>query len=305
MHPKKEQVKSSAQKVRAGYNGELSLGFPLSFLPYDQYLIFQHLRIPDDYGFFQIDVLILSNEFIIITEVKNIDGEVRFDDMVQAIRLKNDKEESFNNPIEQVNLQHIRLLEWLRQFNLPTIPIEKIVVYSSKGTILKNLTNKKIVSEIVIRKENMLSKINELSKRHDTPCLTEEQLMELCYQLLSFHTPENEDVLINYKILPEELMKGVICPSCESLPMLRKGGKWVCSFCNACSKTAHISALGDYELLISNYITNSKARDFLKLESKYITKQLLQKENLERIGIKGGRRYKLDNIYSKNHAETS
>lgn len=298
-HPKKQLIEAKARNLRAGYNGERALQFPLSFLPYDDYLLFYHLRIPDEFGSFQIDTLILSVKFILIIETKNIEGEICFDDMGQAIRTKGQHEESFGNPIDQVRLQHLRLLRWLRQFNFPPIPIQKIVVYSSTSTILKNRTNNKSVADMVMHKEKIIPKIEDLSYTHHSSILSEEQLSNLSFQLLSAHTPENINVLTKYRISSGELIKGVVCPDCQAAPMLRKGGKWLCQYCACSSKTAHIQALMDYELLIGSYINNREAKDFLQLESVDIVKRLLQKENLSYIGKNSGRKYKLNFVYNR------
>ncbi|MGJ9459343.1 nuclease-related domain-containing protein [Oceanobacillus sp. CF4.6] len=291
-HPIKDIVNSQARILRAGYNGEAALQFPLSFLPYDDFLIFHHLRIPDAHGFFQIDILLLSKEFLLIIEVKNIDGEVSFDDIGQSIRRKEGKEDSFTNPIEQINLQHIRLLRWLRNYNLPTIPIEKIAVYSSRHTILKDLTNDKAISNTVIRKDKILSKIEEIKQKHPIPVLTEDQLMELSYKLLSAHTEESIDALEKFKVSPEELITGVICPECGEVPMIRKSGKWNCIHCKTISKTAHKQDLRDYALLICEYISNKNAREFLQLPSTNTARNLL-KGNYRQIGDTSGRKYHL------------
>lgn len=292
-HTKKEIVKRDARNLRSGYKGELSLDFPLSFLSHQKYLIFHNLRIPDPNGYFQIDILILSTNFIVIVEVKNIFGEVLFDGMGQVIRKTEEIEEGFANPIDQVNLQHFRLLQWLRQFDFPPIPLEKVVVYSNPNTVLKNVTNDKIVAETVIHKEKLRTKIEEFSNMHITACFNEKQLKELTFQLISSNTPAKANVMEKYQIDKGELVKGVICPDCSHIPMLYKSGKWLCNYCDGLSRVAHRYTLIDYNLLINNYINNREARDFLLLESDSITRKLLQKEKLDQFGTTSGRRYKL------------
>lgn len=293
-HAKKEIIKRNARNLRAGYNGELSLDFPLSFLSHQKYLIFHNLRIPDPNGFFQIDTLILSAKFIVIVEVKNIFGEALFDNLGQVIRKIEEVEEGFANPIDQVNLQHFRLLTWLRQFDFPPIPLEKIVVYSNPSTILKNVTNDKLITESVIHKEKIQTKIDEFSEMHNSACFNEKQLTELTFQLLTADTPVKADVIKKYQIEKGKLIKGVICPSCYSVPMRYKSGKWLCNNCDKVSRFAFRDALIDYSLLINSYINNREARDFLCLNSDSITRKILQKEKLEQIGSTSGRRYKLN-----------
>lgn len=171
-HYKKKTVDQKAKNFRAGLNGEESLDFMLSFLSGDAYRILHNLRIRDHSEYFQIDNLIPSPRFILINEVKNIAGTVMYDEFGQAIRISKDgKEENFGNHVEQVNLQHIRLLEWMRKNNLPVIPIEKLIIYSNSSTIIKNSGDNKAVAETVIHLEQLLTKIGELSNKHKSPAL--------------------------------------------------------------------------------------------------------------------------------------
>ncbi|WP_245975380.1 NERD domain-containing protein [Oceanobacillus chungangensis] len=296
-HPKKEIANISAKNMRAGYNGELGLEYPLSFLPHDDNLIFYHLRIPDNNGYFQMDALILTSKFILIIEAKNIYGTISFDDMGQAIRSTDEKVDIFTNPIEQVNLQHLRLLQWLREggFSKMPIPIEKIVAYSGTSTILRNLVNDKTISDTVMRTERILTKITEIERKYQTVCLSEEQLKNLSSQLVSAHSPEDENVLGKYNVSYEELIKGVFCPECNAVPMQWRAGKWVCSYCNTVSKIAHRNALEDYALLISERVSNQQARDFLQMKSDNMVKGLLKNENFDQIGKNKGRKYLIGN----------
>lgn len=59
-HVRKTEVDESARRLRAGFNGEKSLGFHLNFLQEDSFHILHNLRICDENEFFQIDNLINS-----------------------------------------------------------------------------------------------------------------------------------------------------------------------------------------------------------------------------------------------------
>lgn len=293
-HKEKGNVEQQAKNLRAGYNGENALQYNLSFLPYEQYLIFHQLRLHDAQGAFQMDILLVSARFLLIIEVKNIRDHVIFDEMGQAIRKSEEMEQSFGNPVQQIKLQHLRLLRWLKNYNLPAIPIEKAVVYSNSNTILKNLTNQKELPKLVMHKERLLEKIEEIEKRYRATIFHEDHLMELSYALLASHSEKSIDVLAKYSVAYEELMKGVVCSICKWLPMQRTKGKWYCNYCSAHSKTSHRRAFAAYALLVKEYINNREARDFLQIDSRHIVKQLLNKENFERFGDRSGRRYKLD-----------
>src|SRR5699024_1454659 len=83
-HLNKELIISQTKNLKTGYEGEQSLEYLLKFLPTEEYYILHNLRIPDPNGYFQIDFLILSLNFGLIVEVKNIYGTVTFDKFGQA-----------------------------------------------------------------------------------------------------------------------------------------------------------------------------------------------------------------------------
>ncbi|WP_164669415.1 nuclease-related domain-containing protein [Virgibacillus doumboii] len=293
-HPEKQSINSDAAKLSSGYKGEESLIFHLNFLPEDDFLIFHYLRIPDDKGHFQLDFLILSIYFFLIIEVKNIYDHVNFDEMGQAYRELNDEIKNFGNPVFQVNLQHRRLLNYLREMNYPTVPIEKIVVFSSNDTYLRNLSNNKIISDIVMHRDKVLPKIDSFIEKNKLKCLSDDHLMKLSYHLLEDHRPEEYNEMEKKGITTDDLIKGVFCPGCGSIPMIWKSGKWLCENCGLRSKTAHRPTLCDYRLLVGEYINNREARGFLKLDSNSITRKSLQAEGLDKVGVGSGMRYRLD-----------
>ncbi|TRM11683.1 NERD domain-containing protein [Lentibacillus cibarius] len=291
-HSRKKEVKRKAKNLRAGYNGEKSLDFHLGFLQDESYRILHHLRIRDANEFFQMDTTIISPQFILINDAKNISGTVIYDEFGQAIRIsKSGEEENLGNHIEQVNLQHLRLLRWMRNHDFPAIPIEKLVTHSNSNTIIKNITNNKAVSDTIIYKEQLLTKIEEFADKHNAPVFTEEQLQHLAALLIDAHTPKEVDLLNKFGMKCEEILRGVFCPECSALPMKRTKAKWICRQCGETSKDAHIPALQDYCLLFGNKIRNREARKFLMVDDIYVTQRLLKKEQLETVGTTRDRQY--------------
>ncbi|TFJ92725.1 nuclease-related domain-containing protein [Lentibacillus salicampi] len=290
----KGKINSRATNLSSGYKGEESMNFHLQFLPEDDFLIFHYVRLPDLYGHFQIDFLLLSRYYHLIMEVKNVYENMNFDGMGQAFRIQKDDVQMFTNPVEQVILQHRRLLDWLRKNHFPPAPIEKIVVYSRDDTYLRNLTNDKIISDIVMHRDKVLSKIESFNRKYRKICVTDKQLTEMAYLLLDQHVPEEDGGKKKFNMTYDDLVKGVICPACSFVPMFWKSGKWQCVSCGCVSKTAHRPALADYALLVGGLINNRQARDFLRVESNSIMKKLLQYERFSKIGKGSGMRYKLD-----------
>ncbi|WP_194841295.1 nuclease-related domain-containing protein [Salinibacillus xinjiangensis] len=301
-HRMKSLIEQHYLNFRAGYNGEKAIDFYLRFLNPDTYQILHNVRIPDRNNFFQMDTLILTKHFILIVEVKNYYQEIVYDEMGQAYRNIGGVEEGYSNHVEQVLLQKRRLSDWLLKHRFPQPPIETLVVFTNPKTIIKNLAHDPLITETVIQKEKLLSKIEYFTAKHQIKLLNRNQLNKITANLKDQHTPESVDVLKKYNVSTHELKLGVFCPKCDTNTMYRNHGKWTCANCGGHSKNAHVAALKDYYLLIGDQINNRQARFFLKVNSVHMMKQLLQKEKLKMIGVTSARRYFLDYTNAKDWA---
>ncbi|WP_209124995.1 nuclease-related domain-containing protein [Alkalihalobacillus sp. BA299] len=290
-HPKRGKIAEEVAKSIAGYNGEKSIDFHLSFLDKQKYIILHDIRISDNEGrYFQIDTLLLSTNFILIIEVKNISGTLFFDENFhQLIRLINDKEEAFPDPLLQVRRQKQQLQGWWNKQKYPELPIESMIVISNPSTIIKAAPYMKVVHAA-----SLPYKITNLNRVHKQELLNVKVLKKITNTLLKQHVPLEHDFLKQYGILKTELLKGVHCQECNEITMTRKRGYWYCSKCQHRSSYAHKLALNDYALLIETKITNQKFRDFIGISSSTIATKLLSELNLKHSGETKGRKYKLD-----------
>ena len=83
----------------AGYRGEQSASSILEVLPENEYFIFHDIRLQGKPHPFQMDLLILSSSFFLILEVKNMAGELYFDDdFKQIIRTLNEQSKHLMTP---------------------------------------------------------------------------------------------------------------------------------------------------------------------------------------------------------------
>ncbi|WP_174616028.1 nuclease-related domain-containing protein [Virgibacillus ihumii] len=292
-HPHKEFITQRASNLYSGYKGEKALEYYLNFLPEDQFFIFHYLRLPDKYGHFQMDFLILSMYFHLIIEVKNFYDNISFDEFGQSFRIKAEEVQVFNNPVEQVSLQHNRFVDWNRCNDFPAVPVEKVVIYSRDDIYLRNLTNNKLITDLVMHRDKLLPKIQLFMGKHKTLRLTEKQLMEMSYKLLEQHTPEKFLLIDQLGITADQLVKGVECPECGNIPMKWSVGQWECFYCGKVSKTAHRLALADYALLNQKYINNRQAREFLQVNSVHSMRRLFHREKFSHVGVSSGRKYEL------------
>lgn len=94
----------------------------------------------------------------------------------------------------------------------------------------------------------------------------------------------------------DDTLKGVRCPDCMMLPMIRTHRKWDCSQCGYSSPNAHLDAISDYILLFGNTITNQQLRKFLLLPSCNAAKRILISMCTNYQGTTKGRIYFLPTI---------
>ncbi|WP_165766880.1 nuclease-related domain-containing protein [Fictibacillus aquaticus] len=288
IHPNWANIESDFGRLEAGYKGELSLLYELKMLPQNGHITLFNIRMTNNgFHFFQVDVLLFTETYALIIEVKNISGTVYFDDMHdQMIRYKKDgTEECFPDPINQVLIQEYHFRDWLKQKKLQQLPVESLVVFTNPQTIIKFSDKYNPALKLkVIRKRILPLKIDEFSKKYQDAILSAKELKKVSSQLQKYHTEHFPDILDIYKIKASEILTGVQCPNCLGLPMKRSQGYWLCQRCGCFDAKAHETAFNDFGLLISSLISNGQARNFLQLQSPSITKRLLKKMNYKSEG---------------------
>lgn len=294
-HPKMKQIQAELARRKAGYRGEQSLDYHLTFLDQNKYLILHGLRLANEENrHFQIDTLILSPRFFLISEVKNISGTLYFNSTTnQVIRILNGKEEAFSDPILQANRQQLQLQSWIVKNKLPQIPIVELVVNSNPTTIIRTDPQNKHIFEKIIHAETIIPKIESLNQTYKRDVVTLAELKRISRIMIKQNKPTDPDLLKLFQIESSDIQTGVQCPKCSANPMNYYWGKWTCPSCCATVKNAHISALHDYALLFGTTITNGKMKEFLQMPTIFATSKMLATLNLQHSGAFKHRRYEL------------
>lgn len=288
-HPQWSMIEKDYIKIKAGYNGEKSLGYYLSDLPY--HVLFD-IRLCNNQKYFQIDALILSTKFALILEVKNYYGTLLFDSTCnQFIRISENKEEGFPNPIAQAQRQQLELKKWMESQKHPAPPIEYLIVISNPSTILKTNSANPAIFENIVHIQYLLEYIHRIQKKYSLDKINNNHLKKWVKMITKMHTPSLYDPIHRYKLETSEIVKGAFCKECNAIPMVRKHGTWLCKICGNKDKHAHLQAIEDYFLLISPSITNQKFRDFLLIHSTKTASRLLSELNLPFTGSLKGRVY--------------
>ncbi|PGZ94648.1 MULTISPECIES: nuclease-related domain-containing protein [unclassified Bacillus (in: firmicutes)] len=297
-HNQRLRIEDDFAKFKAGFHGEKSLDYHLSFFNKERYIIIQDLRLLDnEKRFFQIDTIILSPSFILIIEVKNLVGILYFDQSFnQLIRMNEGKEEAFMNPIIQVERQKRQLRSWLEQNKFMNYPIIPWVVLSNSKSIIKASSNVIQIANTVIHSDSLYRKLEELEKKLHINIFTSKEIRKLAKLLIKQNQLLDQNILEKYNISKNELLTGVICDNCKLYSMFRTKGSWYCPQCFNVSKDAHLHSLYDFYLLIGNTIKNSQLREFLHITSIYSASRLLRKLNLPSSGTKKDKTHYLDEL---------
>lgn len=283
----KQSLEVELSKMIAGFRGEDSINYFLNMLPNQKECQVLHdLRIPHETTFFQVDTLILNPAYILIIEVKNISGNLFFDHTFnQLLRTKNGIEEPFQDPIAQVERQKYQLEHWLSKNKFPTVPIESLVVMTHSQSVLKTNDVSHRISKKVIHSVQLLDCIRQFQRKYKQHVIVAGDVMnKITRRLIKEHTPRDVDVMEQYKISKEMIIKGGQCEGCLGFGMKKGHRSWKCSKCGHTSKKAHIKALRDYCLLYHHSINNQQARDFLLVNSTSIASKLLVSMNLSYTG---------------------
>ncbi|NHM33341.1 nuclease-related domain-containing protein [Neobacillus terrae] len=291
-HPKRQIVEDNLSRRRAGYKGEQNLVFYLEQSPINQFLIFHNLVLTVENQSFQIDFLLLSNNYAIIMEVKNLAGELYFDkDFRQLIRNLNGKTECFPDPLAQVDRQRELLIKWLANYKLQPIPLEKLVVISNLPTIIRASPGYKEVYETVSKADQILHKVKSLEQKQTQSGIDQKGLEKIKRFLLSKQISDVKFITNQFDIDESDLISGVLCPNCEFQVMQYKSKSWQCNMCGYKDKKAYIEAIKEYFLLFQQQINNKELREFLGVPSSRTATYILSKMNLPHSGNNIGRTY--------------
>ncbi|MBT2699486.1 NERD domain-containing protein [Bacillus sp. ISL-40] len=135
-HQKYQQILEELGRRQAGYLGEKSLEYYYRDLPQQKYMILHDLNLPDgDYNC-QIDTLLLTPEFALAIDVKNMAGKLIFDtENEQFIQINNGIEKGYGYPIAQGERHQKYLQKLLAANHIPPVSVEYLVVISNSYNI--------------------------------------------------------------------------------------------------------------------------------------------------------------------------
>ncbi|WP_082023411.1 nuclease-related domain-containing protein [Sporosarcina koreensis] len=288
-HPVSPNLQARLSAVKAGYGGELELDRVLNTYKFPHEILEFHDLSLVSHTLFQMDTLLLTNEFALICEVKNMAGDlVVTENPPQLIRTSDDGTLSgFLSPLAQVRNTCELFEEWLRARGI-SLPVHGCVVmaYTKQRITLPDTDIPTLFPKLVPRR------IRELMTGRRA--LTNSELALLGQRALDSHQTFNHRPVCEVFDIPPDVIKGgVACPDCERLGMWKRGKGWYCPACKTRSMTAHEQAIRDWFWLTGEPLTNAACRALLGLDCPRTVLRLLRAMKLTAIGTKRGRTYSM------------
>lgn len=275
--PYRDELQEELNRRWAGYWGEQAIDHHLTLLDEKNYLIFHDLNLPWHGYTFQIDTLLISTNFALILEVKNISGTLFFDQVFHQLIRTNFEgvEEGFADPICQAQHHQIQLQHFWNCHRLTQMPVDFGVVMCNKRSILKTNPRREVIFEKVFKAHHILKYVQEMERTYTEEILSQKDLAKIKRVLIKNNTPPRRLFMDRYLDSLKDIRTGVHCPNCFTIPMKRVNRKWHCTSCGVFSRDAHLETLRDYFLLVDSKISNKSFREFMQLSSSYVSSRML------------------------------
>lgn len=284
-HPQKSYIFSQMNNIQAGLRGEQSVfHFMEEFtFPEDSAIIHNYQANIHPKWSIQIDFLIISKKGILIMEVKNIAGAIKFQtNPPQLIRTLDGIEVGMDCPFIQLdrNVSGIRKLLTTH----PSIPIHSCLVWANRKARLQ-------IEKIPHPHNFLFSKSVGLyleSYFHQPDCLSQEDFQSLKSKLLiQMQNGPVKSLCEQYQVNMVDVVKGLHCTSC--FQQLRKHARtWSCPHCKLIAKDdveRNVLSL----LQINPFASSiSLLQEYLPELSKKQIRSILEKKQVEVTGTKRG-----------------
>lgn len=283
-HKKKGMITEKLGSINAGIGGEERVDKLLSFFEPDYpYIIIEDLSLPDQS---QIDSLIITQEKIIILEIKNLGGELRLRSNPSVLnqRMSNGQQRFFKSPIVQAETAKIKLEKLLNKTGY-NLPIDSIVVMAYSSQFIQDVPD----DAKVWAADELLLQLYRMNIQKETISVSQmralgEYLLATDRQYQPFPLAPKFDIALT------EIESGVFCPRCRLRKMERTIRRWECKPCCLFSSDAHLDAIDEWYMLCKSTINTKECMNFLGLTDLDAAKRVLKRKGLIETG---GRRHRL------------
>ena len=286
-HPKRETIEDLLKSSNAGFGGEERLDHLMkNFDPDYPYLIIQDLSISTNTDF-QVDTVLLTQSCVILLEVKNISGRLRFTVNPSALHQTKASgiEKAYKSPLVQVEMIEWNFENLLKRLDF-LLPVQAFLVIAYPNQIVLDTPPGSVIwsaDEVMIRLHNFNLPHKQIS---------EDEMQQLGQQLLTLASEYNPFPLApKHGISVSKIANGVFCAICKTTKMDRIKRSWQCPVCKMKSSDAHHQALQEWFMLIKPSISAAECKEFLGLEHLSTARNILKNPLYKRTGNNKKRRY--------------
>ncbi|WP_342508994.1 nuclease-related domain-containing protein [Sporosarcina sp. FSL K6-2383] len=269
-------------RIGAGYSGECNVDSYIERTQFPHSMkIFTDVHLCNSPKFtFQIDTLILTEQYILIIEVKNLKDSVQFipnpPHLVQI--LETGDEVVLDCPVYQIESNKSNLDEWLRQRGIHLKTLGLLVLANPNTKVIDTPNDFPI-----IYKKQIPFYLQKLRPAENI--LTVNQIQELAKQIHAEQQQFNPFPLCSYyHISPNDLRKGLLCRDCHGQLQQKNRETWYCQRCSKKAEDPYNDGIRDWFMLVKNSMTSSECRSFLNLKDGNAARYIISKSNLIKKG---------------------
>ncbi|WP_332650622.1 NERD domain-containing protein [Lysinibacillus sp. 54212] len=281
-HEKYPQIQDEIKRIEAGDFGERYLIELFETELNQDMLLLHNIFI----GKNQIDLLLLTKNWCLLLEVKNIKGHLIFTTNPRQLIRRNEDgtEEVFQSPESQLERLHFALDAFFKKHAV-NLPIYSAIIFPFNNVIIEKSTTQ---FPVFVGKDILnYIKSFKVDKNYSN-------IAALSKLLQNISTPWHRFPLCDYYNIPPYFIRiGVECTHCGTIPMIRLNRTWKCGSCGVTDRHAHVKALQDYYVLIGNYITSRDALNYLGLRNRFEAIRILNSTSIRRIGHTKSSKYEL------------
>lgn len=293
LHPFSPTVQKMLRTEGGGYAGELRVDRELSEGRYfSSYLLLRSLLVGSESSYCQIDLLVIHSNFILLIEVKNIPGTLKYDEEShQLTRCRNNEPlESMGDPENQLRRSERFVKNLLARYHM-RVPVHGMIVFSNPATILE----KPFPNCLAIHVSGLYQALENLHQLHankSTPHFDSRKIQQL-FVLHEPRLPPNRPSHIPHAVYAD-LAIGVLCPICITNKLIYKSKYWRCSTCKYKSEFAQLNTLQEYRILFSEELTTSEWMKFTGMNSIVTARRMLNESNLGKVGGNKNRKWRIN-----------
>ncbi|KUP05823.1 hypothetical protein Q75_10555 [Bacillus coahuilensis p1.1.43] len=299
LHPSLPLIEQSLQLRTSGHKGETTSEYYFKVADSDDLSILFGLRIKSPKGYyFQMDVLVLHQNFYQIYEIKNEAGTHLLDpETKQYTKLGPTGDENRKNPFEQVSIQNYLFKEWLKLRQLPVPSNEQFVVKANRNSIFKMTAPNKEITSQFIPAESIVQKILNAQQSYKHQHYSQVGLKQLTQLVLGDHNEYKMNLFSYFPITEQDIVTGVLCPHCSQVMKAKDLNHWNCVKCGFVSDICIAKeALKEHFYIFQRPVNTRECMEFLKLNSRYQALRILKQMHTVKTGNHKDTKYFLKDL---------